>query len=77
MNDKGFGSLKLLKSKYRRQDQIILQFWSIVSPQETRPPLFNFWKFEKSEKSTPESCRMHLNLKYEKESGFLKLLKLK
>ena len=61
MNDKELGSLKLLKFKYRSRDKI-QPFCRIDSPQESRFPLFNFWKFEKSEKSTEkstvESCRM-------------------
>ena len=34
-------------------------FCRIGSPQEIRFARFNFWKFEDSEKGTPESCRMH------------------
>ena len=77
VNDKEFGSFKLLKSKYRREDQIIQPFCGIGSPQEIRSPFFNLRKFHKSQKSTPESCRMHWNLMNDKEFGFSKLLKLK
>ena len=38
MNDKEFGSLKLLKLKYRREDQIIQTFFRIGSPQKLGPP---------------------------------------
>ena len=44
---------------------------------EIRHPLFNFLKFENSEKSTPESYRMHWNLMNGEEFGSTKLLKLK
>ena len=42
-----------------------------------RSPLFNFYKFNDSEKSTPESCRMHWSLMNNKEIGYLELLKYK
>ena len=38
MNDKEFGSRKLLKLKYRRGDQIIQTFCKIGSPQKLGPP---------------------------------------
>ena len=44
---------------------------------EIRSPLFNLQKFEDSEKSTPKSCRIHWNLMYDKEFGYLQLLKWK
>ena len=72
-----FGYLKFLKLKYTRGDQIIQPFCRIGSPQEISSPLFNLRKFEKNEKSTAESCRMHRNLLDEKEFGSLKFLKLK
>ena len=59
MDDEEFGSLKFLKLKYRRGDQRIQPFCRIGSPQEIRSPLFNLRKFEKTEKSTSGSCRMH------------------
>ena len=69
MNDEEFVSLKLLKLKYRSEGggggPNNLAFLQNCSPPPPPPPqeirflLFNFWKFEKSEKSTPESCRMH------------------
>ena len=77
MNDKEFGSFKLLKLKYRRGDQIIQTFWRIGSPQEIRSPLFNLMNFQKPEKNTAESCRMYWNLMNDKEFGSFKLLKLK
>ena len=54
--NKEFGSLKLLKLKYRRGDQIIQGFCRIDSPQEIRSPLFNLRKFKKTERSPAESC---------------------
>ena len=77
LDDEEFGWLKFLKLKYTRGDQIIQPFCRIVSPQEIRSPLFNFRKFEKTEKSTAESCRMHWNLLDDEEFGWLKFLKLK
>ena len=44
---------------------------------EISSPLFNLWKFQDSERSTPESCRMHQNLNNDDEFGSVKLLKLK
>ena len=41
MNDYEFGSMKLLKLKYRRRDQIIQNFCKIGSPQKLGPLLFN------------------------------------
>ena len=51
-----------------------LQNWF---PQKIRSPLFNLQKLKDSEKSTPESCRMHWNLMNDKEFGSIKLSKLK
>ena len=77
MNDKEFSSCNLLKLKYRRGGQIIQAFCRRGSPQKISFPLFILWKFEKSEKSSPGSCRMPWNLMNDKEFGSLKLLKLK
>ena len=77
LDDEEFGSLKFLKLKYRRGDQIIQPFCRIGSPLEIRSPLFNLRKFEKTEKSTPESCKMHWNLLDDEEFGWLKFSKLK
>ena len=77
MNDRKFGSLKLLKLKYRSVDQIIQPFCRIGSPQEIRSPLFNLMSFQKTEKSTAELFRMHLNLMNDDEFGSLEFLKLK
>ena len=44
---------------------------------EIRSPLFNLQKFQDSEKSTPELCRMHWSLMNDNEFGSTKLLKLK
>ena len=38
MNDDGFGSIKLLKLKYRMGDQIFQTFCKIGSPQRLGPP---------------------------------------
>ena len=77
MNDEEFGSKKILNFKYKRGDQIIHTFCKIGSPGEIRSPLFNLWKFQDSEKSIPESCRVHWNLMNDEEIDYLKLLKLK
>ena len=77
MNYKQFGSLKLLKLKYRSEDHIIQPFCRIGSAQKTRSSLFNLRKFSKSEKTAPEPCRMLWNLMNDQEFGTLKLLKLK
>ena len=76
MNDKQFGSLKLLKLKYRSEDHIIQPFCRIGSAQKTRSSLFNLRKFSKFEKTAPEPCRMLWNLMNDQEFGTLKLLKL-
>ena len=57
MNDEEFGSVKLLKFKYRRREQKIQTFCKIGSPQKLGPHSY-LLKFEDSEKSTPESSRM-------------------
>ena len=77
MTDEEFGSLKLLKLKYRRGDQIIQPFCRIGYPREIKCPLFNLQKFQKPEKVTPESWRMHSNIMNDEEFGSLKLLNLK
>ena len=77
VNDKQFGSFKLLKLKYRRGEQIIQPFCRIVSPKIKDPTLLNLWKFQNSENSTPESYIMHWDLMNDHEFGYLTLLKLK
>ena len=77
ISDEEFGSLKLLKLKYRRGDQIIQPFCRVGCPKEIRSPLFNLGKFDKSEKGSPEWCRKLWDLMNDEESGFLRLLKLK
>ena len=64
MNDIEFGSVKLLKLKYKRGDQIIQLFCGIGFP-------------PKSQTSTPESHRKHWNVMNDKEFWSLKVLKLK
>ena len=73
-----FCVLKNLKLKYRRGDQIIQIFCRIDwFSQEIRSALFSLWKSQKSEKGTPESSRIHRNLKNDQEFGSLALLKMK
>ena len=74
MNDKKFGSIKLLKLKYRSGDQIIQTFCKIFSHQKLGRPSLICRYFKKS---TPESCRMHWNLMNDEENEYLELLKLK
>ena len=74
---KNLGPSNFKKLKYTRGDQIIQPFCRIGSPQEIRFPLFNLRKFQKAEKRTAESCRIHWNLLDGKEPGFLEFLKLK
>ena len=57
-DDEEFEYLKLLKLKYRKGEQIIQTFCRIGAP-EIRSIFFNLQKFQDSEKSTPESWRMH------------------
>ena len=59
MIDEEFESIELLRLKYRRGDEIIQTFCKIGSPQKYGPPLFDFCKFQDSDKSTPGSCRIH------------------
>ena len=59
MHDEEFGSIELLRLKYRRGDQIIQTFFKTGSPQKLNPRLFNLYKFENPERSTPESYKMH------------------
>ena len=77
MNDKEFGSIDLLRLKYKRGDQIIQPFCKIGSLQKLDPPLCNLCKFENPERSNPESYKMHWNLMNDKDIGSEKLLNLK
>ena len=77
MNTKEFGSFKFLKLKYRRGDQISQSFCKIGSPRQVKSPLFNLGKFQKTEKSTVESCRTQWNLMNAEEFRTFKFLKLK
>ena len=52
----------------------ILKNWF---PPEIKSPLFNLYKFQNPEKSSPESYEMHWNLINEEEFGSKKHLKLK
>ena len=51
-----------------------LQNWF---PSEITSPIFNLYKVENSDKSTPELCRMHWNLMNDEYFRSIKLLKLK
>ena len=77
INDQEFRSTKLLKLKYRMRDQIIQTLCKIGSHQKLGPPLLYFYKFQDSEKSTPESYRIHWNAMNDEEFGSTKLLILK
>ena len=77
MNDDDFGSFKFQKLKYRRRDQIIQLFCRIGSTQEIRTPLLNLRKFQKPEKSTADSYRMHSNPMNDQIFGSFRFLKLK
>ena len=52
----------------------ILQNWF---PSEIRSALFNLYKFENPERTTPEPYKIHSNLMNDKEFGSKTLLKLK
>ena len=71
-DDEEFEYLKLLKLKYRKGEQIIQTFCRIGAP-EIRSIFFNLQKFKSSEEITPESCRMHWNLKNDKDRLSIKL----
>ena len=69
MYDKEFGSLKLLKLKYRRggpNNSDFLQNWF---PPEIRSPIFNLQKFQKSQKPSRESHRINGNIMNDEEFG--------
>ena len=76
-NDKELRSLKFLKLKYRKGDQIIQPFCTTSSHQEIRSPVFNLKKFQKIDKSTGESIGTHWSAMNDKEFDSLKFLKLK
>ena len=77
-NDKGSGSLKLLKFKYWKEAQITQSFcWIASTHQKLGLPLSSWYKFQKSDKDNPGLYRMHWNLMNGKEYGSLTLLKLK
>ena len=77
MNDEEFGSVKLLKLKFRRVDQIIQTFCRIGSPQKLGPPSVICRNFKSLTKKSSESYRTHGNLMNEEEFGSLKVLKSK
>ena len=77
MNEEEIASRKILKLKYRRGDQILQTFCKIGSLPDIRSPLFNLRKFQDSEESLPNSCRMDGNLMNDEEFWSKTLLKLK
>ena len=77
MNDEEFGSIKLLKLKYRRGDQIIQTFCIIGSSQKLGPPSLICRNFKSLTKKSSESYRTHGNLMNDEEFVSLKVLKLK
>ena len=77
MSDDELGVRKLSKLKYRRGGANNTNFLQNWFPPEIRSPVFNFKKFEDSEKSTPQSCRMHEDLMNNDAFGPGKLLILK
>ena len=70
----GLEKLKIEIQKGGPNNSDFLQNWF---PQEIRSALFSLWKSQKSEKGTPESSRIHRNLKNDQEFGSLALLKMK
>ena len=70
-DDKSF-KIEIQKGGPNNSD--FLQNWF---PPEIRFSLFNLQKFQKSEKGTPDSSRMHWNLMNDKDFASIKLLKLK
>ena len=52
-------------------------FCKLGSPQEVRFSLLNLGKFQKTEKSTSESCKIFWNLTNDQEFGYFEFLKLK
>ena len=77
MNDEEFGSGKLLRLKYRREDEIIQTFYKIGSSQKLDPPSLIYTNLKKPERSTLESFKIHSNLMNDEEFGSKKVLKLK
>ena len=59
MNEQELDSLKLLKVKYRKGNDIIQPFPRINSPQEIRSFVLTLRKYWKTEKGTFASCRRH------------------
>ena len=74
MNVDDFASRKLLLLKYNRDDQIIQNFYKIGPPRNSSS-LFYLQKFQDSEKSTPELCKVNWNLMDDDELESTKLLK--
>ena len=69
INGEEFRSLQFSKMKHSRWDQIIQPFCRIHCPKEISSLLFNLWKFQKSVKSTSQSCKMDWNVMNEKNLG--------
>ena len=77
VNDAKFGSLKFLKLKNRKRDQISQPFCRISSPQGIRSSLLKLMKFWKPKKRPAASCRMDWYLMNDAEFGSFKFLKYK
>ena len=76
MNHEEFGSIELLRLKYRRGDQIIQTFYKIGSPQKFGPPSLICRNFG-TLRSLPDSCRMDWNLMNDEEFRSIGLLRFK
>ena len=68
---------KTFKTKIQKEGPNNSEFLQNWLPPEVRSPVFNLHKFQDSEESTPETCRMHGNLMNDDEFPSTKLLKLK
>ena len=77
MTDEEFGSLKLLKLKYRRENQIIQPFCRIGSPPRNQVPPLKFQEIFRNMRSTAESSRIQSNLMNDEEFKSFSFLKLK
>ena len=68
---------KTFKTEIQKGEPNNSDFLENWFPLEIMSPLFNLWTFQDSEKSSPESCKMHWNLMNDDGFGSIKLLKLK
>ena len=77
MNDTEFGSIKLLKLKYRMGEQIIQTFCKIDSPKKLPLPPLICRNFKSLRKVLPNHAECIENVMRDNEFGSIKLLKLK